>query len=935
MAEMAFGVLGRIEVTAPVQGGPLDIGPRKQRMLLGLLLCSANRPVPSSRLIEALWWDGEAPSSSRVNVRVCVHNLRRAFGAERLTSSRHGYLLAVRPGELDSERFEDLVTQGRRVMEERGVARASSLLRQALDLWRGPAFEGLTDCPPLGQEAARLEELRLGALHDRLAADLALGRHAGVIAELHALAADHPTRERFSAQLMIALYRSGRQAEALRAFQRTRQALVDELGIEPSPELRDLHQVMLRGDSIPERGEPAVRAVRPAVPAELPADLDAFTGRSAEVARLRAVLTDAGRRFAAISGVGGSGKSALAVHVAHQVVDWYGDGQLYIDLNGSTPGVKPLEPIEALSRMLRSLGVESSAIPTDTDEAAGRLRTVTGQKRILFLLDNAVDAAQVRPLLPASPTCGVLVTSRKMLTTMDGVVHERLDVLPEDDAHALLGRLIGSARAAAEPEAAAEVVRRCGCLPLAIRIAAARLIGRPAWEVRTLADRLAAEENRLSELEVDDRAVRASFMPSYRDLDHLSSRMFRLTGLLDTTDIGVGAAAALAGVSVDHAETLLDRLTDAELAGTRISGRYVMHDLLRLFGRERVLEEEPEQESRQAVERVLHWYLATARSATRVVAARRQQLIDIGTDPGLPGMALESTDDVYAWIDAEAHNLPAIVAQAGSASPELAVALAAAIYGPLYVRGRWREQFVVGQIAVESADRTDDLRWRAIAYGDLGGTHTRFGNIAEGITYLKTALAAYQKIGDLRGESAQLNLLAIAHRQSGQFDESISLFQQTLEIDRRQGNRLIEGITLTNLGNTYQKAGHLGEAIDAHTESLAIAEEVGNATGIAVAVGHLAEIDCMTRAPEAAVKRYLEALDADRVANMLETPLEAEHWWGLGRAYDDLGDRDRARECRGRCVAILDRLGLISMGERRIIETSDNPDTPEIIRRNM
>ncbi|TDD00632.1 AfsR/SARP family transcriptional regulator [Nonomuraea deserti] len=962
MAELTFSVLGRLEVTAPAGAGstgvgPVDIGPRKQRMLLGLLLCSANRPVSPSRLLDALWWDGAPPSSSKVSIRLYVHNLRQAFGPVRLTSTRHGYMLAVHPGELDSQRFEELLARGRRAMAEEDAAGAATLLREGLDLWRDPAYAGLTDCPPLGEESARLEELKLEALHDRLAAELSLGRHTDVIPELHALVGDHPMRERFTAQLMVALYRAGRQAEALRAYQRTRQALVDELGVEPGPELRDLHQAVLRGDSVPGRAEPGVRAgeapvaavkVRDAavpavkvgeaaVPAELPADMDAFTGRSAEAARLCAALTEPGRRSAAVcavAGPGGIGKSALAVHVAHQVADRYGDGRLYVDLHGSTPGVKALEPIEALSRMLRSLGVGSSAIPADTDEAAARLRTVTERRRVLLVLDNAVDAAQVRPLLPASPTCGVLITSRKMLTTVDGAVHERLDVLREDDAHALLARLLGPARVAAEPDAAAEVVRLCGSLPLAIRIAAARLTGRPGWKVRTLADRLAAEENRLAELEIDDRAVRTSFMPSYRDLDYLAARMFRLASLLDTADVGVDAAAALAGVPVGRAGSLLDQLADAQLAETRSPGRYGMHDLLRLFARERVLEEETEEESRQAVERVLHWYLGTARTATKVVAAaRRTRLLDLGPQADQPGLALDSADDVYAWIDTEARNLPAMVRQA--AAPYLAVGLATALYAPLYLRGRWREQIVIGRLAVEAAGRTDDARCQAVAHSDLGAALTRFGNLEEGVTHLQAALAAYREIGDLREASSQLNLLGVAYSKLGRFDESIGSFHEALERDRKQGNRFIEGITLTNLGNAYQKAGRHGHAVEAHTESLAIAEEVGNATGVAVALGHLAEIDRMSGVPAAAVKRYLAALDADRTANMLETPLEAEHWWGLGQAHGDLGDRDQARRCRSRCAAILDRLDLISADERRIIDTSDDPDTPEVISRNM
>ncbi|WP_281284745.1 AfsR/SARP family transcriptional regulator [Nonomuraea mesophila] len=928
-----------MEVTTPA--GRVDIGTRKQRMLLGLLLRSANQPVPPSQLVDALWWHGEVPSSSGANLRVYVHKLRRAFEAggqeERLVSGGNGYLLAVRPGELDSSRFEEFVTQGREAADGGDLERASSLLGQGLGLWRDDAYAGLTDCPPLAEEAARLEELRLSALHDRLAADLTLGRHTDVIATARGLVAEHPMRERFTEQLMLALYHTGRQGEALEAYQRTRQALVDELGIEPGPELRRVQQEMLRGAPILVRSEqPTVSGEQSAGPAELPGDVETFTGRSDEIARLRAALTAAGRRSAAvcaIAGPGGIGKSALAVHVAHQVADQYDDGQLYVDLSGSTPGVRALEPIEALSRMLRSLGVEGSAVPIDTHEAAVRLRTLTKGKRLLFVLDNAVDAAQVRLLLPAHPDCGVLVTSRKLLATLDAAVCERLEVLPDDDARALLRRLLGLARVNAEPEASAEVVRRCGRLPLAIRIAAARLTSRPTWKIRTLADRLAAEQDRLSELEVDDRAVRTSFMASYRDLDSSAARMFRLAGLLDTTDISVSAAAALADVQEGEAETTLDRLADAQLMETRVPGRYGTHDLLRLFAGERVREEESEPERQQAAERVVHWYLASARRATEVAAHGRRP--SLAPEPKLPGLALESMDDVCAWVDAEARNLPAIVAQASGISPELTVALAADLYAPFDTCGRFREQLVVGRLAVEACDVTGDPHYRAAAHASLGGAHNRTGNLDLSIHHAEIALAAAREAGDLRSESSQLNLLALSHRQAGRLKQSISLFHQALGLVRRQGNRYVEGVMLTNLGTTYQKADRLGEAVEAHSASLAIAEEVGNATGVAVALGHLASIDRSTGSPADAVKRYRAALDADGVAGTRETPLEAEHWWGLGQAYRDLGEIEQATDARRRCLAILDLLDLITAEERQIIEARSDSEAPEAIRMIM
>ncbi|MFD0473216.1 BTAD domain-containing putative transcriptional regulator [Nonomuraea thailandensis] len=502
--------------------------------------------------------------------------------------------------------FEDLAAQGQLALSAGRHDVALERLTRALCLWRGESvLEELPLPASLRCEAARLERLRATVVDASLEARLALGRHGEMLAELEALTRRDPLNERLRAQLMLALYRSGRRADALTVYQSTRMTLAAEVGIDPGPDLVRMHQRILADD--PALTPPPAVAARRA-PAELPIGSAAFTGRTTEISRLCTMLTagSGATAISAITGAAGVGKSALAVHVAHQVAGHFPDGRLYVDLHGSTPGVAPLNPADVLARLLRSLGDGTVAGPGgrfDVDEAAARFRSLTDGRRLLLLLDNARDAAQVRPLLPASPTCRVLVTARRMLTSLDAASHFRLGVMAEDETATLLGRLIGEERVGAEQRSARAIVRLCAGLPLAIRIAAARLIARPGLSLRALADRLAVEDHRLSELQADDQAVRACFMMSYRSLDAESSRMFRLLSLLGGGAISVAAAAALAGRPEPRTADLLDHLAEAQLLESCGHDRYRMHDLLGLFARERAREEDTEEDQAQAARR--------------------------------------------------------------------------------------------------------------------------------------------------------------------------------------------------------------------------------------------------------------------------------------------------------------------------------------------
>ncbi|MGJ6964761.1 BTAD domain-containing putative transcriptional regulator [Streptosporangium sp. G11] len=658
---MDFKLLGPIEVRG-ANGQPIALGRRKQRVLLAALLLNAGKATPTQRMLDWLWGE-HAPATAESNLYTYISALRRVLGSpSRIEAGSNGYVLRVAPGEIDVKLFEELAAQGRQMLSEGRNDVALERCARALGLWRAETvLEGLSLPEPLRGEAARLERLRTTVVDASLEARLALGQHGEALPDLEALTRRDPLNERLRAQLMLALYRSGRRADALSVYQRAREMLAAELGVDPGPDLIRMHQQILVDDSVLAAPSPSIVARRVFAPAELPADSAAFTGRTAEISLLRTALVSASPGqivISAVAGAAGIGKSAFAVHVAHRIADRFPDGQLYVNLHGSSPNIKPLNPAEVLARLLRSLGGDDAAVPTEVDEAAARLRSLTDGKHLLFLFDNARDAAQVRPLLPASPTCCVLITSRRMLTSLDAVAHLRLDVMAEDEATTLLSRLVGDKRVTADPRAAHAIVRLCGGLPLAIRIAAARLIARPGLSLRVLADRLAVEDHRLSELQADDRAVRACFMVSYRSLEAEHSRMFRLLSLLGGSDISVAVAAALADRSEEQTADLLDHLADVQLLEVRDTDRYRMHDLLCLFARERTRQEETEEEQLQAVRRAIHSSLVIARTLGDVCNQRTKRNAKFGHMAlGRFGMSPDGFTADSRWLNAKMADL--------------------------------------------------------------------------------------------------------------------------------------------------------------------------------------------------------------------------------------------------------------------------------------
>lgn len=589
------------------------------------------------------------------------------------------------------------------------------------------------------------------------------------------------------------------------------------------------------------------------VPRELPRPIADFTGRNAELTILHNQLASGASEsstsltagqpvvISAIDGMGGTGKSALAIQVAHELVDAgaYPDGQLYVNLQGATAGLAPLEPLEALGRMLRALGAQPAQIPADVEESAARFRTLAAEHRLLVVLDNAASPEQVRPLLPASPTCGVVITSRQVLASLEGTRLLHLDILPPDQALELLVRIAGPDRIAPDRGAGGDVVRLCGYLPLAIRIAGARLVARPGWKPRVLATRLADATSRLEELQTGELAVRASFNVSLEALkqspdpsDRAAVGAFGLLSLPDGPDLGVAAAAQLLNRPEDGTQRLLERLVDAKLLESRRPDRYHFHDLVRLYAREHAESQHLEPERLAALTRMLSFYVDTAWHTLALLRPGDYRLVTV--DPRWIGEGIRFPDvsAALAWLEGERANLLAAVSQAATAaagiSHELACQLPQALYGFFEVRGYWQDGIQANQIALELARGTRDLAGQARAYNDLGNFHQRLGRYAEAIACHQNSLTLFRKLGDRQGEAYSLTNLGLAFERQGRYAEAVAYQQDSLTIWRELGHPYGEGHSLNNLGVVYLQLGQYGEAIASQRDSITLFRKLGD-----------------------------------------------------------------------------------------------------------
>ncbi|MFI6393272.1 BTAD domain-containing putative transcriptional regulator [Nonomuraea sp. NPDC050540] len=900
-AELSIHILGPLRVYR--NGEPVAIEAEKQRRLLGLLALRPGR-VATLDGIAAVLWDDSAPRSWQSLIHTYVARLRNALGSETaILTARGGYALHVDDEHMDVVRFSrafDDALRCRRTGDLEGMAQR---LRQALDLWRGQVLDGLAD--RLRPHQAAIDELT----HDRLRAALAfadavmaLGRPGQAVGVLEGLAREQPLHEGVHARLILALAGDGRQAAASTTYAHIHERLA-EMGLEPGWELREARIRVLPQDM------PGCGVAVPLALAESPAEAASFVGRTAEGDELCELLAHGG--VATITGAAGVGKTALAIHVGHRVARDFPDGQLYLNLRGAVPGRAPLTAGEALGALLRSLKVSDSAIPVTDDEAARRFRSLVAGKRMLLVLDDARDAAQVRPLLPGGAGCGVLVTSRRTLTALDSAAHRELDVLSEGEAVNVLVRLVGAGRVEADPRAAADLVLLCGRLPLAVRIVAARLAARPAWPLRGLADKLAAEHSRLNVLRVDDLEVRASFLCSYRDLDAEAAAMFRSLALLDGPDVSLEVAASLADLDTDTAGTLLEVLLDRHLVEAHAADRFRMHDLLRLFALERGADDDRPPARKESVLRALHLYLATARAASELAGLGQPWRQEVGpATRGVRRLSLKSNADVNTWINTDSANLIAAVGQAGRMGEhELAVALATALSFSFYDQGRWRDLLSLGEIALDAALRSEDGRLEAYARTDLAWAQHRLGLLDAAGQHLTRALSLIGEHDLDHLKPHALVGLAGVHQRVGRLDEAIACFRLALALNREQDDPVGEAFNLTNLGAAYTQLGRLDDAIETLTRAVVLAEEHGTRARVC-AVGDLAEAHRLAGDARQAAAHFEKAITLSRREGLVNTYAEAESHWRLGLALRDLGRQQEAEVNWRKSADILRQLGL-------------------------
>ncbi|MCR6483947.1 tetratricopeptide repeat protein [Amycolatopsis sp. OK19-0408] len=809
-SEVRFHLLGPLTVT--VEGRPVALGGAKQRVLLAHLLLNANRTVTPGQLVETIW-PREPPTSATANLQTYVWRLRRLLPDTLLRTHGPGYSLAVDPAAVDAHRFTRLVADAGRADSPET---ALTLLAEAEALWRGDPLADLPTAPAWDAELGRLVENRLAAVEERLSLQVRLGRHDPAIAELAVLLAEHPYRERLWQQYLLALTGAGRRAEALQAYSTARERLVTELGVEPGPELRSLQAAILAGEPIP---EPAPAAV-PSPLRQLPADLPDFTGRADYVRELETAL---GPAPVVLTGAPGTGKTALAMHVAHRLADRYPDGQLYVDLAGTGT---PRDPAEVLADFLHALGVTGNTVPAGLSQRAALFRSRLAGRRMLLVLDDTATAAQVRPLLPADAGCAVLVTTRGRLPELEGAKHVELTVFGEREASELLAGVAGADRVVGEPAAAAAIVRCCGYLPLAIRIAGARLAGRQAWSLRTLHDRLADESSRLSELRVGDLGVRPSFELSLRQLPASARTAFCRSAVLGAQDFPSWVLDAL--LDRDGTHEVLDVLVDANLVslvGLDSGGhpRYRLHDLLRCYAAE-LLSSEPASSRRETLSRVLTVLLALAKAA----ASDLPPAFGAMTGPALgvasaPRLGAEPLD----WFTAERKLLAAAVQLAADAGlDELAWQLTAATV-PFYdLRGAyddWRRSHLTALAAVEAAGNRAGA---AVLLRGLGQVRLYHDEYAAAVHDFERSAELFAALGDVRGEALAVAGLGTVARVRDRPRDALECYRRALAGLERAEDRSGVAQMRNSIGTTYALLGEFASAEEWLGRARALAREI-------------------------------------------------------------------------------------------------------------
>jgi DNA-binding SARP family transcriptional activator len=917
-----FYLLGPLTVRC---GGTALAVPRgRQRAVLAALLLRANHVVSVDELAEALW-GADLPPSARVGVQNYVMRLRSSLGpaGSRITTHPRGYLIGLGNGELDITRFEALLREAWAAMRAARWPEAAAGAAAALALWRGEPLADIASDVLAAREAPRLAELRLQAAETRIDADLHLGRHGEVIGDLRHLVGAHPLRERLHGLLMLALYRDSRQAEALAAYRQARQVLIEELGAEPGPELQQLHQQILDADRalvLTDSATPAASgaATGPtAVPRQLPAAAG-FTGRAAELAALTEMLDQAGAIapgtvvISAIGGTAGVGKTALALHWAHQVAPRFADGQLYVNLRGFDSSGTPAGPTEVIQGFLDAVGVRPERVPPSAEAQAGLYRSLLSGKRMLILLDNARDERQVRPLLPAGPGTLVLVTSRSQLgglAAADGARLISLDVLSHDEAVQLLAARLGEARVGAEPAAVDRIASLCACLPLALAVAAARAAARPGFSLAVLADELRDMAGRLDALDAGDpgSCVRVVFSWSVRQLTSEAGRMFRLLGIHPGPDITVPAAASLAALAEADARNVLRELARAHLIAEHVAGRYVFHDLLRAYAAEQAHHTGNDTDWRQATGRVLDHYLHTAACAVPLLNPAKEPVALAPPKPGTAPEQLADYPQALAWFEAE-HQvlLAAVTLAAGAGFDRHAWQLPWAMANFQQTRGHWQEWAATQRTALAAATRLGDTGAQAVCNRLLGAACTRLGDYDQALGHYASSLRLYQRLGNRLGEAKIHQSLSVIADGQGRYADALGHADQALRLYQAIGDKASEAEALNDVGWCHGLLGDYQQARVFCRQALTLSAEVGNRwteghawDSLGYAEHHLGNLAKAVACFQRALRLFRESGERLHEADVLTH---------LGDTSEAAGKLAQAREVWQQALAILDDL---------------------------
>jgi DNA-binding SARP family transcriptional activator/tetratricopeptide (TPR) repeat protein len=934
----------RISVLGPLRvwrgGIVVDLGPLQQRIVLAVLAFQAGRPVGRQQMINAVW--GVTPPRNAVNlVQRHVSGLRRVLEPDRpghapsglLVWTDAGYLLTLPAGAVDLDVFDSQLGRARSAQDAGHLREAAEAMHSALGLWRGPVCDGLSS-PYLDAQRDRLAESRISVLEERIELDLSIGAHADLIAELRDLIAEHPLRERLHGLLMLALYRAGRQADALAAFREARRQLREELGIEPAAPLQRLHQQILAAD--PELMTTAADEVttdasamtgpRRPLPAQLPHQIPDFTGRRAELGRLDGLAahdsgdTGTGVVITAIAGTAGVGKTALAVHWAHQISGRFPDGQLYVNLRGFDPTGCAMKPAEAIRGFLDAFGVTRQQLPASLEAQTALYRSLLAGRRVLVLLDNAGDEDQVRPLLPGSPGCLVIVTSRNELPGLivtEGAHPVVVDLLSAPEARQLLSRRIGDSRVLAETQAVDSIIALCARLPLALMLVAARAATHPGFRLSALAAELREAGGSLDAFGGEDRAtnVRAVFSWSYQRLSVSGRRLFRLLGLHFGPDVATPAVGSLAGMPKEQVRPALAELARAHLVTERIPGRFEFHDLLRAYATEVAYTYDSDDYRYAARYRVLDHYLHTACRADELLNRHRDRpFTPADASPGVTPESLADQKQALAWFESEhAVLLTALRLATGFDTHIWQLAWALAPY--FGYQGHWRDRRDSQNLALEASRRLSDKLAQGLSHRLLGGAFVQLSSYDDARTHLQHALDLFGELGDHTGQADAHRSLGWMLERQGRYSEALSHAQQALVLFEAAGHNTGRARALNAVGWFHARLGDYQQALVCCQQALDLQREIDDHFGLAetydslgYAHRHLGHQQQATDCYQQAVNLYGE-LD-DRYS-------EADTLVSLGDAHQAFGDPEFARMAWRRALAILEQLGHPRAGQVR------------------